>query len=286
VPRPSLPKSRRVAARFVADCWRRGARWALVALAALASPGFAHNLGQEATFLNFDRPTLDQFAVRAATSQPLVKAGDVVGMVLKSTPGPGTATGAGGYMTFYLPGGVQVVGVDYVREDPAQPGSYNVYPLPGPAIMPIGAGPIGPTCPASPPNANLRGVTLGPNVLGVSEKPVTDGAGCHRGTIAGVYADIGVFYSTDPRTVYGSYAGGPLTNNRGIVTTPTTQWDAFQLLAYGVRSPCRRSSIRSMDAATRRGVSRAQSPVRKVGMRGSSTRTSTTRIPRGRRSTI
>jgi hypothetical protein len=103
--------------------------------------------------------------------------------------------------------------------------------------MPIGAGPIGPTCPASPPNANLRGITLGPNILGVSEKPVTDGAGCHRGTIAGVYADVGVFYSTDPRTVFGSWAGGPLTNNRGITSTPTTQWDAFQLLAYGVRSP-------------------------------------------------
>ena len=29
--------------------------------------------------------------------------------------------------------------------------------------------------------------------------------GLHRGTIAGVYGDTGIFYSTDPDTSYGSW---------------------------------------------------------------------------------
>jgi hypothetical protein len=213
----SLPKFCRRLPRGVAARVGRAARFALLTLAALALPAFAHNLGQEATFLNFDRPTLDQFAARASAAQPLIKAGDTVGVVLKSTPGPGTATGAGGYMTFYVPAGVQVIGVEYVREDPAQPGTYIDYPLPGPAIMPIGSGPIGQTCPASPPYANLRGVVLGPNVLGVSEKPVTDGAGCHRGTIAGVYADIG--HVLFDRPAHGCSRAGPADRSSTIVAS-------------------------------------------------------------------
>jgi len=150
-------------------------------------------------------------------------------------------------MTFYIPAGTQVVGVEYVREDPAQPGAYIPYPLPGPAVMPIGSGPIGQTCPAAPPN--LQGTTLGPNVLGVASAPVAAGTGCHRGTLAGVYGDIGIYYSTDPRTAYGTWTGGPLTNNRGVTSVPTTKWDAFQLLAYGVKSP----SLPIVDKADGRG---------------------------------
>ena len=64
--------------------------------------------------------------------------------------------------------------------------------------------------------------------------------GLHRGTIAGVYADTGIFYSTDPDTVYRSWesnlpAGCPvqMVNNRGETITPITRWDAASLLARG-----------------------------------------------------
>jgi len=197
-------------------------------------------------------------SARAAAGQPLVKSGDVLGFVLKSTPGPGTATGAGGYMTFYVPAGTQVVGVEYVREDPAQPGTYIPYPLPGPAVMPIGSGPIGQTCPAAPPN--LQGTTLGPNVLGVASAPVAAGTGCHRGTLAGVYGDIGIYYSTDPRTAYGTWTGGPLTNNRGVTSVPTTKWDAFQLWPTASSRRACRSSTRPTAAAMRPGDSPGSSP--------------------------
>lgn len=88
-----------------------------------------------------------------------------------------------------------------MREDPNAPGTLIAVPINGPAIMPLGAWPIGATCPVLAGNRDLRCVTLGPNVLGVSDKPVSS-TYCHRGTLAGVYNDTGMFYSTDPATAY------------------------------------------------------------------------------------
>lgn len=70
-----------------------------------------------------------------------------------------------------------------------------------------------------------------------------------RGTIAGVYGDTGIFYSTAPDTNYDSWveSGGydqntgtsdnTMTNNSGDVITPLNKWDAEQLLAWGAKAP-------------------------------------------------
>lgn len=202
---------------------------------------YAHNLDQRNVHIAFDPNTLDMWASRAAGGSNLVQAGDVLGIVLKSTPGPGTLTGVGGYMTFYIPPGTQVVGADYVRPDSS--GGYVSIPIKGQSIIAIGDGSIG-----SKTTSQLVGLTLGPNINGVTAQAV-DSTGLHNGTIAGVYADTGIFYSTDSRTIYnswvdsGGYDGNPgtadnqITNNRGETITPVNSWDAEQLLAFGSKSP-------------------------------------------------
>ena len=69
---------------------RRGAMlvaWTALWLGVALPVACAHNLMQTDTSLPYDA---------AALGQPLFQAGDVIGVVLKSTPGPGTLTGVGG----------------------------------------------------------------------------------------------------------------------------------------------------------------------------------------------
>ena len=49
--------------------------------------------------------------------QALIQTGDVVGLIVKASPTVGTPTGAGGYTTFFVPVGTQVVGAHYGRLD-------------------------------------------------------------------------------------------------------------------------------------------------------------------------
>lgn len=201
----------------------------------------AHNLDQLDTSIAFDKATLDMMAVRAGANHPLIQAGDSIGLILKSTPGPGTATGAGGYMTFYIPPGTQVEKADYGR--PNGTGGFVVIPMKGPSIMAVGDGSVG-----SATTPGLVGLTLGPNAAGVTAAAVS-AAGVHNGTLAGVYGDVGIFFSTDPETVWQSFlnAGGYdgntgtadniLTNNRGEARVPITKWDAEQLIGFGLSSP-------------------------------------------------
>lgn len=200
----------------------------------------AHNLDQQDTYVSFDQATLAMMSARAGQGLDLIQANDTIGIILKSTPGPGTDTGFGGYFTFYIPVGTQVVGAEYLRPDNS--GGFVVSSMKGAAIAPIGSGPI-----ANASTPSLVGLNLGPNINGVSEA-VVGPTGIHRGTIAGVYADTGIFYSTDPRTTYNSWVTGggydgntgttdnTITNNRGETITPITRWDAEQLLAFGASS--------------------------------------------------
>jgi len=105
--------------------------------------------------------------------------------------------------------------------------------------------------------AELIGLpAVGPNINGVTENPVVPTDGTHRGTIAGVYGDTGIFYSTDPDTAWGSwtsytgatddfcglddflpagYTGETITNNSGDTFIPCNKWDAEQMYAWGVK---------------------------------------------------
>jgi len=203
--------------------------------------GHAHNLDQVNTYLAFDNTTVSRLEARFAENEPLIQAEDEIGLIFKSTPGPGTTYGAGGYFTFYIPPGTQVIGVDYGR--PNGTGGYTVLPIKPPAEMSLGAGSV-----SSSSTTALTGLTLGPNINGQTATTVTS-SGVHRGTLAGVYGDTGVFYSTDPATVWGSFTetGGfdgnlatndnVLVNNNGNSLTPTNRWDAGQLVAFGLKSP-------------------------------------------------
>lgn len=166
-----------------------GGRWRgfLGALGLVLGLGVqAHNLDQRMVYVQYSQPTLDLMAARArAGLYPLLQPGDKVGLMVKSTPGPGTLTGAGGYITIYIPAGMRVVCAEYGRADASMPGGFRDLPMKGPSIMPIGAGPIGARA-----TVELSGLVFTDvNGNGIRELPVVAGTGLHRGTIAGVYAE-------------------------------------------------------------------------------------------------
>ena len=226
-------KSLRAAGAFLAVC----------VLVLAVSPAAAHNLDQRADYIGFDHDTLKTMQKRQARGEPLIREGDVVGLVLKATPTVGTPTGAGGYSTFFVPVGSQVVGAHYGRVDSS--GKFVPLPMKGQSILALGDGSVG-----AKSQIALKGLELGPNILGDKAYAVDSNNGLMRGTMAGVYSDTGIFFSTDPKTAWQSWAttGGMdgntgstsdnlLTTNSGDKVIPTTRWDAEQLIAFGIGSP-------------------------------------------------
>ncbi|HCN77498.1 MAG TPA: hypothetical protein DIT13_09940, partial [Verrucomicrobiales bacterium] len=201
----------------------------------------AHNLNHRINYVAFDHETMEMIKARAKAGQQLLRANDIVGLVMKATPDVGTPTGAGGYSTFFIPVGGQVVGAHYGFLN--KNGEFVITPMKGQSILALGDGSSG-----SKSSPQLVGLQLGPNITGQTSL-VVDNSGAHRGTMAGLYSDTGIFYSTDPATVWMSWAtgggmdGNPATldnlmvNNSGDVVTPTTRWDAEQLLAWGSKNP-------------------------------------------------
>ena len=106
------------AAAWAGGIFRLG-RKAIVALGALILLGSAsaHNLNQRADYIGFDDATLARMKTRQAAGQALIQTSDIVGLIMKATPSVGTPTGAGGYSTFFVPVGTQVVGAQYGRID-------------------------------------------------------------------------------------------------------------------------------------------------------------------------
>ena len=71
---------------------------------------------------------------------------------------------------------------------------YDKVPMKGQSPIATGDGPVG-----AKSTSELIGLgAVGPNINAVTENPVVPADGLHRGTIAGVYGDTGIFYSTDP----------------------------------------------------------------------------------------
>lgn len=212
------------------------------------STAWGHNLDTRATSIHYANDFISMMSQRASTNGAPVQVGDEFWVLIKTTPGPGTTTGVGGYQTFYVPPWAQIVDAAYVYPDAADPRGFREIPMKGQSPIAIGDGPIG-----AKSTTDLIGYTLpGTNGLGLAYAPVT-AAGVHRGTIAGVYADTGIFYSRDSRTAFNSYGaeatGGaaPMVNNSGdtvgewdavnildpAVYGVMTLWDSYQLRAYG-----------------------------------------------------
>ena len=203
--------------------------------------GWSHNLDMQINYLIFDKETTALVQSRAAANQPLMQAGDTVGVILKATPNAGTKTGAGGYSTFFVPVGSQIVGAEYgVVQDN---GTFQPLSMKGQSPLVHGQGPIDVQAPV-----DLAGYTIGPNVLGISALSV-DLKRIPWGTLAGLYGDTGIFYSTDPTTAWQSWvnSGGidknpgtsdnAIQNNKGDTIIPTTLWDAHQMFGFGVKTP-------------------------------------------------
>ncbi|MCU0796842.1 MAG: DNRLRE domain-containing protein [Akkermansiaceae bacterium] len=223
-------------------------------LISLIDSALAHNLDTTATSISFADDYVALMSQRAAGSDPLIQQDDEFWVLLKTTPGPGTQTGVGGYQTFYIPEGVIAMDAAYVFPDASDPRGFRAIPMKGQSPIAIGNGSISPAT-----STEFIGWSLpGTNGLGVKFDPVTS-TGAHRGTLAGVYADTGIFYSTDPRTAFNSYGvvkppltGGssPMRNNSGDtvgewyatniadaiprqVLGVMSLWDSQQLRAYG-----------------------------------------------------
>ena len=201
-----------------------------------------HNLDMRTDYLGYDQDTLNMLQARAAAGQVLLQPGDTVGLVMKATPDSGTPTGAGGYSTFFIPVGTQLVKADYGRIDDT--GAFIPSAVKGQSILALGDGARG-----SKLTSGLVGLQLGPNINGQTALAV-DASGYANGTMVGVYSDTGIFYSTDPKTAWQSWvntggldrslsttADNSVTTSSGRVVIPSTRWDAEQLLAFGVLSP-------------------------------------------------
>jgi uncharacterized repeat protein (TIGR01451 family)/fimbrial isopeptide formation D2 family protein len=223
-----------------------------------------HNLDTTSTYVNFAQDFISTMATRLSVGQNLIQVGDEFWVLMKTTPGPGTPSGVGGYTTFYLPAGYQVLDAAYVKLSAFDPRGFTPVPMKGQSPIAIGAGSIG-----GKAAVGLTGFHYpSANILGVNEDPVT-AAGISRGTIAGVYADTGIFYSTDARTVFNSYGAVkppaigtlPMTNNSGDSVgewygtgkVPNklgvmTLWDSYQLRAFG-----RKDVLPIIDLADGRG---------------------------------
>ena len=224
---------------------------AAIALAALAATSRGHNLDTRATGLSVAQDFVQTMSGRASSSQPLVQVNDEFWLLMKTTPGPGTTTGVGGYQTFYVPQVMQVVDVAYVQPSRSDPRGFVAVPMKGQSPIAIGDGSCGAKIEVGL-NPGGVPVVLGPNINGVAEPCVT-ASGLARGTIAGVYADTGIFFSSDARTAFNSYgaaaSGGaaPMVNNSGDtvgewdaanvagsdVLGVMTLWDSDQLRAFG-----------------------------------------------------
>ncbi|MCO6450571.1 MAG: DUF11 domain-containing protein [Caldilineales bacterium] len=202
----------------------------------------AHNLDASAVYVFFDKNTQNDLDARIAggwtPGNPLFQLGDELGMIIKIVPNNGTDTGVGGYTTFYVPNGLQVLDAAFVipGTDPSDGLiDWDKIPAKGQALIPnVGAG--------GGPTTDVTGLTRGPNIAGVTAKMWND-ANVNNGTLPGVYGDLGIFYSTDPNTAFNTYGGPPLSlkNNSGdqvgwrtILQNPMNRWDAWQMQAYGI----------------------------------------------------
>ncbi len=259
-----------------------GSRWSGLALtvgalvlAGTAVEVAAHNLQTKMVYMFFDPDTqacmdarFDGATLLPAGCNPLpsgwqpgdapLQTGDEIGLIIKVVPRDGTTTGVGGHIDFYVPNGTQVTDVAYLLPGDSDPSDgitgYDKVPMKGQSLIAIGAGPIGARTTAE--LVGLAGTYT--NILGVTNDPVVSGSGLHRGTVAGVYGDTGIFFSTDPDTAYGSWqrftgdagpndlpicglagtpltAGKTITNNSGDTFIPCNKWDAEQMYAWGVK---------------------------------------------------
>ena len=140
-----------------------------------AKEASAHSVGQTEMSMLFSPDTQRMLQARALAGGGGIQAGDIVEYVIKFTPVPNGATsGPNGYVTYYVPPNVSVVGASFVDRQPD--GEFVEVTPEAPGSMPNGWGPRG--------QVTYTGLFTG----------------FAQGSLSQVYADTGIFYSTDTRT--------------------------------------------------------------------------------------
>ena len=202
---------------------------ALVAVLSLAFlfwtlPAKADSVGQVQTVKSFAPETTRMLIDRLLAGQPGLRQGDVINYIIQfSTISNGATVGAGGYITDYIPAGTEVVGAWFVQPS----GSDYIQIAPGQvSTMPDGWGG------RNQRTFNANWTTTDPATLAAC----IDLTKCN-GRLSEVYADTGIFFSTDPRTAgFTSPStdgqvrqGGGATGN-GYYVTPTAEGNLNNLI--------------------------------------------------------
>ena len=144
-----------------------------------ATDARADSVGQVATAKRISRQTVALIdpqgrPVPGGGASTLAKVGDVLTFVIQFTPVPnGAYRGLGGYVTDYIPPNTEVVGARIVDRD-------------GNTV--------------SPHRGGLSCDGYGPRGKGTWNGTGTFAASLVQGSMTQLYADTGIFYSTDPRT--------------------------------------------------------------------------------------
>ena len=207
----------------------------MAALLALSATAQADSVAQIATAVRISRATATLIDPQGRPGMATVggsttaRPGDILTFIAHFTPVPNGGTrGLGGYVTYYIPRNVEVVGARVVDSTGA-----TIAPTRG-GLAADGYGP--------------RGARPGLTAL-------------EHGSLSQLYADTGIFYSTDRRTnrvPSGAAAGETfLTLENGILLNPATtaaggladllgsvsrrpdahnRWDAIQAYAFGIGS--------------------------------------------------
>jgi len=176
---------------------------------------YADNVAMTETSKYLAPETVSMLVARAQAGQPSgFQVGDTIKYIIKYKPVPnGGNTGANGYVTDYIPNGLQVIGVSFLSPDGA--GGYFEHPPTPPGDMPNDPG----------GNGVRNYVSLTPLL------PATSVNTLGLGTLAQWYGDTGVWYSTDVRTGF----------LPGAVATSRNLWDQNELAACtafkGANSP-------------------------------------------------
>jgi uncharacterized repeat protein (TIGR01451 family) len=203
----------------------------------------AHSVGQVQTTKFLAADTVNMLLARAGAGSPGLRAGDIITYLIQFSPvRNGADVGAGGYITDYIPPGSEVVDAAIVNKDSAG-NFYNIAPsLPG--GIDFGWGNRGQKTFGGPFASNTYDATLR------CTTPTVFTNNCNA-RMSELYADTGIFYSTDPRTtVFPALPTRILQGVNGYDISPTAEgnlnniigqtratthnlWDADQVSAFG-----------------------------------------------------
>ena len=165
----------------------------LVALVLAAGSVFswAHSVGQVQTTKFFAPETVQLLTARAAGGSPGLQVGDTVHYIIQFSPvRNGANTGAAGYITDYVSPGLEVIGASIVSKDSA--GNYTPISPSLPSGIDFGWGNRGQRTFLAPFNTAAYDPTGRCATAGFTNN-------CN-GRLTEVYADTGIFFSTDART--------------------------------------------------------------------------------------